>query len=126
MRRLRERPLVLVSVSDRGRQIWPPAPGSAGNPDVELTRRLDRIEAALGRLLDQRATKDWYTTAEVARLLGRVHFTVREWCRLKRVNARKRACGRGQSQEWVISHTELERIRNEGLLPQPTGPTRPG
>jgi DNA-directed RNA polymerase specialized sigma24 family protein len=83
-----------------------------------LAERLDKIEAALNRLVEQRA-KEWYTTAEAAQILGRAEFTVREWCRLGRVRAGKRKCGRGQSQEWVIAHAELERIKNEGLLPLP-------
>jgi hypothetical protein len=68
-------------------------------------------------LVEQRTLKDWYTTAEAARILERAEWTVREWCRLGRVNADKRPCGRGRSQEWIISHEELQRIRNEGLLP---------
>jgi Helix-turn-helix domain len=89
-----------------------------------LNQRLDRMDVALDLLVQQRTAKEFYTTTEVAKLLGRAAFTVREWCRLGRVNACKRACGRGQSQDWVISHAELERIRNEGLLPQPTVSTR--
>ena len=61
--------------------------------------------------------KEWYTTAEVAAMLGRAEFTVRKWCRLGRVNARKKKCGRGVAGEWVVSHEELTRVRNEGLLP---------
>lgn len=81
-----------------------------------VVERLERIEAALETLVRQRAVKDWYSTAEVAELLGRAEFTVREWCRLGRVHADKRPCGRGLSQEWMISHEELERVRNQGLL----------
>jgi hypothetical protein len=33
------------------------------------------------------------------------------------VYASKRACGRGHAKEWIISHEELTRIQNEGLLP---------
>src|SRR4051812_38396326 len=81
--------------------------------------RLDRIEELLLRLVQQKTVKDWYTTAESAEILERAEWTVREWCRLGRVNADKRPCGRGTSQEWIISHEELQRIRNEGLLPDP-------
>jgi excisionase family DNA binding protein len=82
-----------------------------------LAERLDRIEQSLAALVQQRAVKDWYTTAEVAELLAKAEFTVREWCRNGRIRAEKAACGRGETQEWRISHAELTRYRNEGLLP---------
>ena len=85
----------------------------------ELDQRLARIEQMLQTLIEQRTVKEWYTTAEVAALLGKAEFTVREWCRLGRVNARKKKCGRGVAGEWVVSHEELTRVRNEGLLPDP-------
>lgn len=86
-----------------------------GNDDLHA--RLDRIETLLAALVGERAAKDWYSTAEAAAVLGRAEFTVREWCRLGRVRAEKKRCGRGQSGEWIISHEELIRVRNEGLLP---------
>ena len=83
-----------------------------------LTARLVRIEQAIDLLVQQRTVKDWYSTAEVAHLLGKAEFTVREWCRLGRVRAQKKKCGRGASSEWIISNEELTRVRNEGLLPE--------
>lgn len=83
----------------------------------QVLQRLDRIETMLAQLISQRTVKDWYTVAEVAQLLGRAEFTVREWCRLGRIYASKRDCGRGRAKEWIISHEELTRIQNEGLLP---------
>ena len=85
--------------------------------EQELTHRLERIESLLASLVEQESRKDYYTTSEVAAALDRAEFTVREWCRLGRIWAEKRACGRGRSKEWMISHQELQRIRNEGLLP---------
>ncbi|TWU44912.1 hypothetical protein Q31b_00830 [Novipirellula aureliae] len=85
--------------------------------ETELSTRLDRIEILLSTLIEQEQAKEYYTTAEVAKMLQRAEFTVREWCRLRRVLAEKRACGRGRAKEWIISHEELDRIRNEGLLP---------
>jgi hypothetical protein len=82
-----------------------------------LFERLERIEASLALLVEQETVKDFYTTAEVAKIISRAEFTVREWCRLGRVKAEKRPCGRGNSQEWIIAHKELTRIRNDGLLP---------
>jgi len=82
----------------------------------KVIERLDRIETAINYLLVGRTEKDWYTTAEVAEILHKKPFTVREWCRNRRVNAQKRACGRGPTKEWIISQAELQRYKNEGLL----------
>jgi hypothetical protein len=82
-----------------------------------LLQRLDRIEGALAELLRQRTVKDWYATDEVAQILGKAEFTVREWCRHGRVRAEKKGSGRGKYQGWVIAHGELQRIQREGLLP---------
>lgn len=82
----------------------------------DLRSRLVRIEGVLEQLLEQRTIKEWYSTDEVSALVGKAPFTVREWCRLGRVNAVKRDCGRGNAMEWIISHEELNRIRNHGLL----------
>ncbi len=79
--------------------------------------RLERIEAKLAIIVEKPTEKDWYTTDELAQILDRAPWTVRQWCRLKRVRAKKRICGRGLSSEWIISHEELTRIQNEGLLP---------
>jgi len=38
---------------------------------------------------------------------------------VQRINAFKAMCGRGSEDEWRVSHRELERIQNEGLLPVP-------
>ncbi|WP_240911578.1 helix-turn-helix domain-containing protein [Paludisphaera soli] len=90
------------------------------NPQ-DIVARLGRIEVHLAEMRDlmasQRAIKEWYTTKEFAVILGKAEFTVREWCRHGRVRASKRPCGRGRSQEWMISREELARIQNEGLLP---------
>lgn len=84
---------------------------------AELLERVTRIEAAVEVLVSQKTVKEWYSTDEVASILGKAPFTVREWCRLGRVNAEKRDTGRGNTLEWIISHEELKRIRNHGLLP---------
>lgn len=89
------------------------------NSNEELLVRLTKIETLLASLIEQRTVKDWYSTAEVASLLGKAEFTVREWCRLGRVRAEKKKSGRGAAGEWIVSHTELTRIRNEGLVPYP-------
>lgn len=87
----------------------------------EIGKRLSNIEQALALIIDhleaKRIKKDWYTTSEVAQILGKRPYTVREWCRLGRVTADKALSGRGLDEEWRISHDEIERIRNSGLLP---------
>jgi len=79
--------------------------------------RLDKMESMLGELLRQRTVKDWYSTDEVAEIMGKAKFTVREWCRHGRVHCRKKNSGRGKHRDWVISNEELLRIQREGLLP---------
>ena len=79
--------------------------------------RLEKIEATLTLLAEKQSVKDWYTTDEIARIVGKAEFTVREWCRMGRVRAEKRMSGRGSFSAWVISHQELLRYHREGLLP---------
>ena len=85
--------------------------------DENIQTRLERIEFLLTALIEQKPPKEYYSTREIAELLDKAEFTVREWCRLGRVLAEKRQCGRGAANEWMISHDELIRIQNEGLLP---------
>ena len=84
---------------------------------TDVIERLSRIEDVLQSLVRERTEKEWYSTAEVAAALGKADYTVREWCRLGRVRATKKRYARGAHTEWLISHDELKRIRNEGLLP---------
>ena len=58
-----------------------------------------------------------YTVEEVAKTLSKTSYTVREWCRHGQVNATKRAERRGSAALWSISADEVERIKNDGLLP---------
>ena len=88
---------------------------------IGVERRLDKIEESLRCLLKEKVIKSSYSTTDVAKILGKAEFTVREWCRQRRVRAEKRQCGRGNSKEWMISHSELERIQAEGLLPLKNG-----
>ena len=85
-----------------------------------MNERMDAIGRAVTEIhesvMNQVPRKEWYTVAEVAEALGKAEFTVREWCRPGRVYASKRACGRGNSQEWIVADTEMQRIRNEGRL----------
>jgi hypothetical protein len=86
---------------------------------ITVDQRLERIEALLTVLVERETVKEWYTTEEFARAVGRADFTVREWCRLGRIKARKQGSGRGPYAAWVIAHEELLRYRREGLLPLP-------
>lgn len=83
----------------------------------EFAERLASIEEILQLLVKRHIVKDWYTTAEVAGLLGKAEFTVREWCRHRRMRAEKRNSGRGPFPAWVVSHQEVLRYQREGLLP---------
>ena len=87
----------------------------------ELKEGQNQLQSILIEIRDsldsRQSLKEAYTAAEVAELLGKRPYTVREWCRLGRVNAHKRPVGRGDAKEWEISAEEVERIENHGLLP---------
>ena len=87
--------------------------------ETEILNWLTRIESKLDALAHQPRAQDFYSVDEFAERVRRQSFTVREWCRLGRINADKRACGRGTSQEWKISHEELQRYLSDGLMPDP-------
>jgi hypothetical protein len=95
-------------------------------PDLEtrlqqLDQQIAKLTAMLGRVTELveagQQEQESYSTAEVAKLLGKAEFTVREWARLGRIHATKKQSGRGPAGEWTISREELARIRSEGLLP---------
>ena len=91
-------------------------------PEANLTAiRLDRIETALDVLVERQTLKDWYSTSEIAKLLGKAEYTVREHCRQGRIRAEKKGSGRGRYQSWVVSQAELQRVQKEGLLSVPSG-----
>ena len=79
--------------------------------------RLERIESMLAVLVGRQTVKDFYTPEEFAGLVRREAFTCREYCRLGRIRALKKASGRGKYASWVIPHDELLRFQREGLLP---------
>lgn len=84
---------------------------------IALEEWMERIESMLTGLVEQQQVREWYEVDEFARLVGKAPFSIREHCRLGRLNAEKRRSGRGAHAQWVISHAELLRYRREGLLP---------
>lgn len=96
----------------------------SGEPAEQLKGmyiRVLKIEVMLERLVEQRHAAGDYTIAEFARAVGRSEYTVREWCRQSRINARKiSGAKRGPQEEWRIPRSEFERYRDEGLLTPPT------
>src|SRR5262249_28393644 len=82
-----------------------------------IEERLEKIESLLVALVERSQGREWYTTQEFARAVGKAEFTIREYCRLGRLKAEKRKSGRGAYPQWVLSHAELERYQRDGLLP---------
>lgn len=85
---------------------------------MTVEERLDRIESMLAVLVERQTVREWYSTEQFAKLVGKSEFTIREYCRLGRLKAEKRRSGRGAHPAWVLSHEELQRFQKEGLLPR--------
>jgi helix-turn-helix protein len=84
---------------------------------MTLEERLEKIESLLVVLVGRQQVRDWYSVEDFAAIVGREVYTVREWCRLGRIQASKKQSGRGKYPLWVISHAEVLRYEREGLLP---------
>ena len=82
---------------------------------TELMDMQQRILARLDRLVGASYPQDWFSPAEVARLVNRKPATIRAWCRTRKILARKRTTGRGDKLDWEISRDEVERLKNHGL-----------
>jgi hypothetical protein len=82
----------------------------------DVIRRLEAIEQGVQFLIGQRTACEFDSIAEFAKIVERSEFTCREWCRLGRIKGLKKRNGRGLSSEWVVSHEELLRFQEEGLL----------
>jgi Helix-turn-helix domain len=84
----------------------------------EGMRRLEsEVSAIRGLPAAQQAPRTFYSVDEVATILGKSAYTVREWCRNGQVTAIKRAERRGAGTLWSISAEEVARYKNGGLLP---------
>jgi hypothetical protein len=85
-----------------------------------LEARLSGIESKLaqihGMLASPKEVRERYTVEEIAAMLNKTPYTVREWCREGRINATKRSERRGGAELWNISAEEIARYKNEGLL----------
>ena len=73
------------------------------------------MQELLSRAVVREDGRSAYSTAEFATMVKRKPVTVRRWCREHRISATQ-AGGRGPSGEYRISHEELVRYRNQGLL----------
>lgn len=86
-----------------------------------LSEGMRRLESQVSALRERpavpQAPRTFYSVAELAKLVGKAPFTVRQWCNMGQINAVKRIEKRGGSALWGIAAEELERYRNDGLLP---------
>jgi hypothetical protein len=87
------------------------------NDGKDLLKALDELKSLVAILVSRSGIKTYLSVAEVAHLVGKAPYTVRQWCRLGRLNAEKQLCRRGKHAAYVVSMTELQRYEKEGLLP---------
>lgn len=103
------RPAVPAIVAQTGEPVV-----AAPSPDAD---RLAALEKAIGEVRQivtgQHFEKAWYTTTELAEILGRSQFTVQErWCNDGRIECEKDP----DSGKWRIPGHEVQRLRDGGLL----------
>jgi len=84
----------------------------------EVVNRIRELEKTVSPIWQhyehETPAKDWHTIAEMAEILGKAEFTVREWCRRGRVCASKQAWSRRNSHEWIVSREEVDHIAMRG------------
>ena len=92
--------------------IFTPSPPGAG---IDADRGLGRIldELRLLRDLIEGARKPLLTIDEVARLTGRVPYTIRTWVKAGRLKA-TRVHGTGPKGRLLVPRAELDRLLAEG------------
>ncbi len=81
---------------------------------------LERVATDIHQLLiGQRQEKEWYTTRELADILGKSHYTIQErWCNDGRIECEKDP----NTGKWRIPGHEVRRLRAGGsLLPRHRG-----
>lgn len=95
---------------------------SAEEDDLGIVRSLCHLERQVALLVDQIADmhtaiaeitcgKDWYSTSEVASLMGVIRHTVQErWCNAGRIECEKDPA----TGKWRIPGHEYERLRRGG------------
>ena len=84
-----------------------------------------KLDSILGLLESRPATmtlpevapRSFYKVEEVAKILDRTPYSVREWCRHGRIHAKKQSASFRGAERWQIAAEELNRYRNFGLLP---------
>ena len=59
--------------------------------------------------------REWFSPQEVAEMVGKDVCTIRDWCRLGRIDARKRDCGRGSHRAWEIHAEAIWQYLEHGL-----------
>jgi hypothetical protein len=88
---------------------------------IQMQAQLDDMRTMIfqihGMLSSPKEARAWYSVEEVAAMLKRSPYTVREWCRHGRIDAEKRSERRGGAEMWRISANEVARYRDEGFLP---------
>jgi hypothetical protein len=84
--------------------------------EAQLAEMRSMLIEIQGLLASPKEVRECYTVEEVAALVSKTPYTVREWCRHGRINASKRSERRGGFELWSISAAEVARYKDEGLL----------